>query len=124
MSEKQNAKANDENVSNVSLKTEDAELIESVNFGATHDKLNLKRIFSWVLSGTILVFFIIVWLIQFSQNIFFKAQTRASINSEYADINELKAADEEMLNSYGVVDLDKGIYRIPINEAIKKIAKD
>lgn len=124
MLDKQDTKLKSDDGTNVDLETIDSDFAESVSFGANTDKLNLKRIFFWISSGVILVFFIIVWLIQFSQNIYFKAQTRASINSEYSDINELKAAEEEKLNSFGVIDLESGTYRIPINEAIKNIAKD
>jgi hypothetical protein len=36
---------------------------------------------------------------------------------------ELKASDEEQLTQYGQLDKDKGIYRLPIDEAMKLYVK-
>ena len=71
-----------------------------------------------------MVVIIIVALIQFAQASVFNAQNEASINSGDSKIKELKAKDKETLNTYGVVDLEKGVYRIPIEQAITNIAEN
>jgi hypothetical protein len=38
-------------------------------------------------------------------------------------LQSIKAADEEELNNYAQIDKDKGIYRLPIDEAIKLYVK-
>ncbi len=108
----------------VELKTEDEELAAAVGHGVHNDDLDYKRLFFWTVTGTALVIVIVVWLIQFSQDAYFDAQLEASVNSEFSSVKELKAKDAETLNSFGVVDAENGIYRIPIDEAINKIAEN
>jgi len=109
---------------NVNLETEDELLSAAVSHGVNDDNLNYKKLFFWTTFGTGLVVVIVVALIQFAQASWFNAQNEASINSEYSKIKELKAKDLEKLNSYGVVDLENGTYRIPIDQAINNIAEN
>ena len=109
---------------NVNLETEDEILVAAVAHGVHDDNLNYNKLFFWTTFGTGLVIVIVVGLIQFAEASWFNAQNEASINSEYSQIKELKAKDAETLNSYGVVDLENGTYRIPIDQAINKIAEN
>tara|TARA_R110000868_G_scaffold270814_1_gene530293 strand:+ start:522 stop:1061 length:540 start_codon:yes stop_codon:yes gene_type:complete len=109
---------------NVDLETEDEVLAAAVSHGVNDDNLNYKKLFFWSVFGIGLVVVIIIGLIQFAEASWFKAQKEASINSEYSKIKELKAKDQEILNSYGVVDLEEGTYRIPIDQAINNIAEN
>ncbi len=109
---------------NVNLETEDELLIAAVSHGVNDDNLNYNKLFFWTTFGTGLVVVIIYGLIQFAQASWFDAQNEASVNSQYSEIKELKAKDAETLNSYGVVDLENGTYRIPIDQAINKIAEN
>jgi hypothetical protein len=43
--------------------------------------------------------------------------------SPIQDLNQMRAAEDQLLNSYGWVDQSKGIVRVPINEAIDMLAK-
>ena len=47
-----------------------------------------------------------------------------SEESQFYDIDDLKQNDEETLNSFGVVDPEASIYRIPIDSAITQIANE
>ncbi|MEO9886792.1 MAG: hypothetical protein ABJR05_12140 [Balneola sp.] len=109
---------------NVNLETEDELLSAAVAHGVNDDNLNYNKLFFWTTFGTGLVIVIIVGLIQFAEASWFNAQKEASINSEYSKIKELKAKDAETLNSFGVVDLENGTYRIPIDQAINNIAEN
>ncbi|HAH52238.1 MAG TPA: hypothetical protein DF712_20830 [Balneola sp.] len=109
---------------NVNLETEDDILVAAVAHGVHNDDLNYNKLFFWTTFGTGLVIVIIYGLIQFAQASWFDAQNEASVNSQYSQIKELKAKDAETLNSYGVVDLENGTYRIPIDQAINKIAEN
>ncbi|XWN36017.1 MAG: hypothetical protein ROO71_08630 [Balneola sp.] len=109
---------------NVNLETEDDALVAAVSHGVHDDNLNYNKLFFWTTFGTGLVVVIIFGLIQFAEASWFNAQNEASINSEYSKIKELKAKDAETLNSYGVVDLENGTYRIPIDQAINNIAEN
>jgi transposase-like protein len=108
----------------VELKTQDEELAQAVDFGVHNDDLNYKSLTFWTTFGTVLVIVIIIGLIQFGKDSYFKAQQKASFNSGETEIDEIKAKDAETLNSYGVVDLENGVYRIPVDKAIDKIAVD
>jgi hypothetical protein len=43
---------------------------------------------------------------------------------ESVELREIRAADAQKLNSYAVVDAEKGAYRIPIDQAMKLIADE
>lgn len=109
---------------NVDLETDDELLSAAVSHGVNDDNLNYKRLFFWSTFGTGLVVVIIFALIQFAKASWFNAQTKASVNSEYSQIKELKAKDKETLNTFGVVNLEEGTYRIPIDQAINNIAEN
>ncbi len=47
-----------------------------------------------------------------------------SEQSQFYEIDEMKFNDQETLNSFGVVDPEAGIYRIPIDSAITQIANE
>ena len=66
----------------------------------------------------------VVSLIFFSQYSYTNAQRNASVTSTYYEITKLTEDAEAHLNSYGVVDAEEGVYRIPIDEAINKLATD
>lgn len=108
----------------VTIETEDEDLYRYVQHGVHEDKLNYKKLTFWSVLGTALVIIIIALLIPFSQMTLFNAKMDASANSTPVEIRELRAQDQETLNSFGVVDLDNGIYRIPIDSAISKIAAE
>lgn len=109
---------------NVDLETEDEMLSAAVAHGVNDDELNYKKLFFWSTLGIGLVVFIIVALIQFAQVSLYDAQNEASFNSGDSKIQEMKAKDLETLNTYGVVDLEKGVYRIPIEQAINNITEN
>lgn len=108
----------------VELETEDELLSAAVAHGVNDDNLNYKQLIFWSSFGTALVVVLIIALVQFAEASWFQAQNKASVNSEYSQIKELKAKDKETLNTYGVVDLEEGTYRIPIDKAINNIAEN
>lgn len=111
-------------VEDVSIESDDPIFIDSVNHGVEAENLNYNRIFLWSGLGVITVIVFIVALIFFAQYSFSNAQKNALNSSTYLEITKLRADQTEHLNSYGVVDLEAGVYRIPIEEAINKIATD
>jgi transposase-like protein len=100
------------------------EFIESVNYGANFDKLNYRRLIFWSIFG-IAVILIIIQSIMFIHDY---TQSSATIlrseQSQFYEIDEMKLNEQETLNSFGVVDPEAGIYRIPIDSAITQIANE
>jgi len=97
---------------------------DDFDYGATFDNLDYKTLFYWSIFGTsiiglfvVAIFFIFVYTFQ-------GMDRDASERSLYYNINELQEQDHIRLNSFGVVDLEEGIYHIPIDSAISQIAED
>ncbi len=109
-------------VEDVSLESDDQIFIESVQHGVETENLDYNKLFFWSGLGIATVVVLVVALIFFSQYSYSNAQKNASNSSTYLEITKLNADQTEHLNSYGVVDLEAGVYRIPIEEAINKIA--
>lgn len=98
--------------------------IASVNYGANFDRLNYKRLTFWSVFGVaVIVIFVqsIIFIYDYTQS---SATQLSSEQSQFYDIDELKQNDQETLNSFGVVDAEAGIYRIPIDSAITQIANE
>lgn len=116
--------ADDSLVEDVDITTEDEEFAYAVGHGVMSDTLNYKKLIFWSTLGTSLVIIFVIGLVYFSQYSLFEAQKQVSSQSSVSDYSELKAQQEQELNSFGVVDLEEGIYRIPIDSAISRIATD
>lgn len=100
------------------------DLAKSIEFGVTFDKLNYNRLTFWSVFGTgVIVLFIVAVMFMHEYTRTSSMQDRSE-QSIYYDIEELNRADREKLDSFGVVDPDEGIYRIPIDSAITIIATD
>lgn len=116
-------KAVNETEEEVSLDASD-EFIASVNYGANFDKLNYKRLMFWGVFGiAVIVIFVqsIIFIYDYTKS---SATQLRSEQSQFYNIDELKMNDQETLDSFGVVDAEAGIYRIPIDSAITQIANE
>lgn len=111
-------------VEDVDITTEDDEFAAAVSHGVMSDTLNYGKLIFWSSLGATLVIIFVIGLVYFSQYSLFEAQKEASSRVTYSDFSALMAEQEEELNSFGVVDLEEGVYRIPIDSAISRIAID
>ncbi len=100
------------------------EFANDYEFGATPDKLNYSRLFFWSIFGTVVILLIIVSIFNLHDYTYDGVIQQSSEESMYYDIDQMEASSKEHLNSFGVVDLEEGIYRIPIDSAITKIAEE
>lgn len=107
----------------VEIALDDEDTIFSIGSGVMSDEMNYSKLIFWSSFGTALVVIFVISLVYFSQYSLFEAQQEVSAESIYYDISELEREQTEILNSYGVVDPEQGIYRIPIDSAINKIAE-
>ena len=108
----------------VTLETQDSLFAGAVNHGVNDDTIDYGKLFFWSGIGIVTVIVFVVALMYFAQFSFNNALMNASVSSTYMEITKLKADQNEQLNSFGVVDLEDGVYHIPIDEAIKKVAID
>jgi hypothetical protein len=86
------------------------------------DKLNYKRLIFWSAFGIILVAIFVQALLEMYQYNVQTLENRVVGDGEFYKVNRLKVDAREHLNTFGVVDLEEGIYRIPIDSAINDIA--
>ncbi len=100
------------------LQSSSQEFIHSVETGVTEDKLNLKKLVFWTVLGISIVIVIIIT----AYNIFnynqFEISKQVQDQSTDYDITQLRVKDDKILNTYGIVDKEKGIYHIPIDSAM------
>lgn len=97
---------------------------KSIEFGATFDTLNYNRLTFWSVFGTVVILLFIIAVMFMHEYTRTSSLQDRSEQSIYYDIEELKQTDQVKLDSFGVVDPDEGIYRIPIDSAITIIATD
>lgn len=108
----------------IDVEIADEEVAESVEYGVMFDDLNIKRLVFWSVFGIILVLIFVKALFEMYQYNTRSIQETVSANSEYYQVNQLKRDARDQLNSFGVVNLENGIYRIPIDSAINEIAAE
>jgi transposase-like protein len=118
------AQADEAVTEDVDITTENEEFAGAVEHGVMSDTLNYNKLIFWSTLGTALVIIFVIGLVYFSQYSLFEVQKQVSAQSGYSEVKELKAEQDQELNSFGVVDLEEGIYRIPIDSAISRIATD
>ncbi len=100
------------------------EFANDYEFGATPDKLNYKTLFFWSAFGTGVIVLFVVAIFFVYDYTFQGVGQQSADRSMYYEIERLHEKDRERLNSFGVVDLEEGIYRIPVDSAISRIVED
>jgi hypothetical protein len=93
-------------------------------FGATPDNLNYSRLFFWSIFGTVVILLFIVAVFNVYDYTYDGVNQQNAETSLYYDIDQLEASSKEQLNSFGVVNPEEGIYSIPIDSAITRIAQE
>jgi len=109
----------------VELSSESGEFIENIEYGVSHDWINMKRLAFWTSYGAGFVLLIIVALM--ATYTYTTEQTvRQAIeqSGNHYPVLELKERDTQKLSSFGVVDADQEIYRVPIELVIEQMARD
>ncbi|MFO7847948.1 MAG: hypothetical protein R6V27_15385 [Balneolaceae bacterium] len=94
------------------------------DFGATPDTLNYNRLFFWTIFGTSIILLFIVSIFYVYDYTFQGVGQQNSDSSQYYEIETLQENDRERLNSFGIVDLEEGVYRIPIDSAITRMVEE
>ena len=116
------SEAHIEDHESVDVEVDNPDIAESISFGVMHDDLNYKRLIFWSVLGMILVVIFVKGLVEMYQYNTSVSRDRISEESQYYQIKQLNKEAQETLNSFGVVDPEEGIYRIPIDSAMNDIA--
>jgi hypothetical protein len=107
----------------VTLEASD-EYARSLEYGASFDMPNYKRLVFWSAFGSAVVLLIIVSIFYVHSYTATSAADASAQTSQFYEIEQLKEKDQATLNSFGVVDPEEGIYRIPIDMAISSIVNE
>ncbi len=118
-----NIEALDDESEEVSLEASE-NFVDSVDYGATFDNLNYNRLTFWSVFGTVVILIFIISIMFIHEYTRTSALQRSDESSLYYDINELEEQDKETLETFGVVDPEEGIYRVPIDSAITIISNE
>ncbi|MCC5913241.1 MAG: hypothetical protein JJU46_02595 [Balneolaceae bacterium] len=113
----------DEDEESVDLEASES-FADSVLFGAVPDKLNYPRLVFWSVFGTVTIVLMIVAIMAIHDFTVTSSEQQRSAESRFYNIEEIQERDRIKLDSFGVVDPNEGIYRIPIDSAITRIAQD
>lgn len=97
---------------------------ESVQLGASPDTLDYKKLFGLFLAGILLVVALVYFAMMYFNYLTFKQTQQAAESAVYYQLETLKANDAEVLNNYGVVDADAGVYRVPVDSAATLVVED
>lgn len=108
----------------VDLESADDIFSEEIEYGAAFDYLNIKRLTFWIVFGTGFVLLTIIALINLYHYSTSSTIQQVSEQAEYIEAQEIKMRDQEKLSSFGVVDLENGVYRMPIDSVITRMAQD
>lgn len=108
----------------VELESDNEQFLSEVAYGVSYDRLNYKRLTFWSLFG---IGFVVLTALALHGIYNFSADTfrqNTSAESIYYDIEELKLRDDNHLSTFGVVDYEEGVYRVPVDSIISRMAQD
>ena len=108
----------------IDVEISDSKVADSISYGVMGDKMDLRRLTFWSVLGMILVVIFVQGLFEMYQYSTQISKQRISESSEYYEVNKLKREADETLSSFGVVNMEEGIYRIPIDSVISEMAVD
>src|SRR5690625_619585 len=109
----------------IDITISDEEVSNSIEHGVMFDNLDYKRLMFWSVLGIILVIIFIQGLFDMFEYNKQTLEDRVSARSgEFYQSNQLKKEAEEKLTNFGVVNLEEGTYRIPIDSIINNMAVD
>jgi len=102
----------------------DNTLATNTKLGVEKDKLSLGKIIAWALALIVVIvgFFVILpYSFNYATSI---KQDELSISAEYYMIKELREKDTNSLSTFGIIDKEAGIYRIPVDSVINMMTTD
>ena len=107
-----------------SVETSDHELSNAITIGVNDDIMDFKKLIFWSCLGVGIVTAVVVVWIFASQRFFEQSKANATATSTYYAIDKLYEDANNHIQSYGVLNAEKGVYHIPIEAAIEKITTD
>jgi hypothetical protein len=98
--------------------------ISNDNAGYEKRDVNIGKVIAYGVGAIIILVILVVLALDFFVATREEIIYEAVLKPESAELRELRAREAEELNSYAVLDVEKGIYRIPIDRAMKLMAEE
>lgn len=108
----------------VDVEINDENVSDSINHGVMGDKHDYKKLTFWSILGILFVVIFVQLLMEMYDQATQINNDQISASGEYYDIREQGRKDTERLSSFGVVDIENGVYRMPIDSVINDMAVD
>lgn len=86
--------------------------------------VNVGKVLVYGVAGTIVLIVLLVFMLDFFTASREQIMYEMVLKPESAILKELHEREQKELGSYGVVDTLKGLYRIPIDTAMKKVVEE
>lgn len=88
-----------------------------------HD-INLRALYITSAITVIFVVISIVWLDDYFHHYVNLVENEVNAQAPATELAAQHSKEVEQLTTYQVLDKDKGVYRIPVSDAMKKVAED
>lgn len=121
MSEKKDHNSENEEFN---INVNDEEFARSVSKGVMDDNPNYSRLLFWSILGTVIFAFFVYILASIYDFNKYLTEQNVSASDNFYQVEQLKEKANKRLTSFGVVDSEKGIYRIPIDSAINEYVEE
>lgn len=108
----------------VDVEIDDEKVSHSISYGVMGDELDYKKLAFWSILGIIFVIIFVQLLKEMYDQTTQINLNELSAQSQYYDVTEQKEQAQKRLDSFGVVDIEQGIYRIPIDSVMNDMAVD
>jgi hypothetical protein len=86
--------------------------------------INPVKVFLFGMAGVVVIVVLVIFMVNYFTATREELVYEAVLKPESTALRELRAREEEELNTYAVLDAKKGIYRIPIKRAMELMAEE
>ena len=94
------------------------------NAGYEKRDINIFMVIGLSVLSVVLLIVILVFLIDYFVESKEQMIYEAQLQPESADLNSILVTEEEVLTSYKVLDIERGVYQIPVNRAMELLVKE
>ena len=92
--------------------------------GYDKSDINVKKLLLWAIVCVVTVVVSIVFVVQYFSIVKEDIVYTKVLKPESISLRDLRAREDEILNSYRVLDPVKGVYQIPIERAMELVADE
>lgn len=92
--------------------------------GYDRSEINTRSLLIWAVVCVVFVIVSVIFVVQYFSAVREETVYNQVLKPESVPLRELRAHEEQVLNSYKLLDPARGIYQIPIDRAMKLMADE